>query len=49
MRVVSGSPLLVDSAIEALREWRYQATQPNGQPVAVEMLVTLHFTLGQDF
>lgn len=48
MRVVSGSPLLVQAAIQALEQWRYQPTLLNGQPVAVDMLVTLHFTLGQN-
>jgi periplasmic protein TonB len=48
MKVVSGSSLLVQSAIQALEQWRYQPTLLNGQPVPVEMLVTLHFTLGQD-
>jgi len=47
MKVVSGSSLLVQSAIQALEQWRYQPTLLNGQPVPVEMLVTLHFTLGQ--
>jgi protein TonB len=46
MKVVSGSPLLVQSAIQALEQWRYQPTLLNGQPVAVDMLVTLHFQLG---
>ena len=41
MRVVSGSSLLVQSAIQALEQWRYQPTLLNGQPVPVEMLVTL--------
>ena len=48
MKVVSGSPLLVESAIHALQQWRYQPTLLNGQPVAVDMLVTVHFALGQD-
>lgn len=48
MKVVSGSALLVESAIQALGQWRYQPTLLNGQPVAVDMLVTLHFTLGQN-
>jgi len=48
MKVVSGSPLLVESAIQALGQWRYQPTLLNGQPVAVDMLVTLHFTLSQN-
>lgn len=48
MKVMSGSPLLVEAAEQALAQWRYQPTLLNGQPVAVDMLVTLHFQLGQD-
>jgi protein TonB len=48
MKVVSGSPLLVEAAERALAQWKYQPTLLNGQPVAVDMLVTLHFQLGQD-
>lgn len=48
MKLVSGSPLLVQAAEQALAQWRYQPTLLNGQPVAVDMLVTLHFQLGQD-
>ena len=48
MKVVSGSPLLVEAAERALAQWSYQPTLLNGQPVAVDMLVTLHFQLGQD-
>jgi protein TonB len=46
MRVVSGSPLLVEAAMQGLAQWRYQPTLLNGEPVAVEMLVTVHFQLG---
>ena len=48
MKVVSGSPLLVEAAERALPQWSYQPTLLNGQPVAVDMLVTLHFQLDQD-
>lgn len=48
MKVMSGSPLLVEAAEQALEQWKYQPTLLNGQPVAVDMLVTLHFQLGQD-
>lgn len=48
MKVVSGSPLLVGAAERALEQWKYQPTLLNGQPVAVDMLVTLHFLLGQN-
>lgn len=48
MKVVSGSPLLVGAAEQALEQWKYQPTLLNGQPVAVDMLVTLHFQLGEN-
>ncbi len=48
MKVVSGNPLLVQAAEQALEQWKYEPTLLNGQPVAVDMLVTLHFTLGQN-
>lgn len=48
MKVMSGSPLLVEAAEQALAQWKYQPTLLNGQPVAVDMLVTLHFQLGQN-
>jgi TonB family protein len=48
MSVVSGNPLLVKAATQAVAEWRYQPTLLNGQPVAVDRMVTVHFTLGQD-
>jgi periplasmic protein TonB len=48
MKVVSGSPLLVQAAMQALEQWRYQPTLLNGEPVAVDMLVTLHFQLGDN-
>ena len=47
MKAVSGSPLLVDAAMQAVAQWRYQPTLLNGKPVAVAMLVTVHFDLGQ--
>jgi outer membrane biosynthesis protein TonB len=40
---VSGDPLLVDSAISAIRQWRFQAVLVNGRPVEAE--VPLSFTL----
>jgi protein TonB len=46
MKVVSGSPLLIQAAMQALEQWRYQPTLLNGEPVAVDMVVTVHFQLG---
>jgi protein TonB len=45
MKLVSGNPLLVTAAFDAVRQWKYQPTLLNGTPVAVEMEVTVHFSL----
>ncbi len=46
MKLVSGNPLLVTAAFDAVRQWKYQPTLLNGKPVEVEMEVTVHFSLG---
>ena len=46
MRLLSGHPLLVNAAFQAVRQWKYQPTLLNGVPVAVEMRVTVNFNLG---
>lgn len=43
MHVVSGPPLLRQAALDALRRWKYEPSRLNGQPVAVEMQVTIKF------
>lgn len=45
MRVVSGHPLLIPAATEALRKWRYEPTYLNEEPVSVQLLVTIKFRL----
>jgi periplasmic protein TonB len=45
LQVVSGHPMLVPAAIEAVRQWRYQPYYLNDQPVEVETQVTVNFTL----
>ena len=44
-RVVRGTPLLDQAALDAVREWRYAPTLLNGVPVAIVMTVTVMFTL----
>ena len=46
MQVVSGHPLLIPAAMEAMRRWRYEPTYLNEQPVAVQLVVTIKFRLG---
>jgi len=43
--VVSGHPLLVKAAIDAVRQWRYRPYVLNGEPVEVETQVTVNFVL----
>jgi TonB family protein len=38
-------PELDQAAIDAISQWRYEPTQLNGEPVEVEFVVTVHFTL----
>ena len=47
LRVVSGHPLLVKSALEAVQRWRYQPTLLNGEPVEVVTEVDVNFTLAE--
>ena len=44
-RVVSGPAMLRESAIDALRHWRYAPSVLDGQPVAVQIVVTIKFRL----
>jgi periplasmic protein TonB len=44
-RVVSGHPLLIDAALKAVLQWKYEPTSLNGQPIAVELQVQVRFGL----
>lgn len=46
LQVVSGHPLLVQAAMEAVRQWRYRPTTLNGDPVQVDTTITVTFQLG---
>jgi protein TonB len=45
LRVVSGHPMLVQSALDAVKQWRYKPYFLNGEPVEVETSITVNFTL----
>jgi protein TonB len=45
VQVVSGHPLLVQAAIDAVRQWQYQPTLLNGQPVEVDTQIDVVFSL----
>lgn len=46
VKVVSGPPLLIQSALDAVRRWKYEPTYLNDEPLAVQLNVTVQFTLG---
>jgi protein TonB len=45
LKVLSGHPMLVQSAIEAVQLWRYRPYILNGDPVEVETQITVNFSL----
>ncbi len=45
LQVVSGDPLFVNSALEAVRQWHYRPTYLNGQPVEIDTFITVIYTL----
>jgi TonB family protein len=45
--VISGHPLLIEAAMEAVRQWVYKPTLLNGQPVEVVTEIDVNFTLAQ--
>jgi protein TonB len=47
LKVLSGHPLLVKAAIEAVARWRYQPTLLNGDPVEVLTEIDVNFCLPQ--
>src|SRR5271163_2173040 len=42
----SGHPLLVQAALDAVKQWRYQPTLLNGVPVEVDTTIDVVFSLG---
>jgi len=47
LEVISGHPLLVQAALDAVRQWKYQATTLNGEPVEVDTTIDVIFSLNQ--
>jgi len=45
--VLDGDPLLVQSARDAVSQWKYKPTYLNGQAVEVETVITVIYTLNQ--
>jgi len=45
LQVLSGHPMLIPAAVDAVRQWRYRPYVLNGAPVEVETEVTVNFIL----
>ena len=45
LQVVSGHPMLIKAAMDAVKRWHYRPYVLNGQPVEVETEVTVNFLL----
>jgi protein TonB len=47
LQLIGGPPLLVKAALEAVKEWQYEPTLLNGEPVEVITSIEVNFTLSQ--
>ena len=46
VRAISGNELLARAAIKAVKYWRYNPSELNGEPLETRTRITLNFTLG---
>ena len=45
LEVISGDPFFIQSALSAVRQWRYRPTILNGHPIEVDTHITVIYTL----
>ena len=45
LQAVSGDPLFYQSALDAVRQWRYRPTVLNGQPVEIDTFITVIYNI----
>ncbi len=45
LQIISGPPALAGSALDAVRQWKYNPYLLNGKPIEVETIITVNFTL----
>ncbi len=46
VHAISGHPMLVPAAIDAVSQWRYRPYILNSEPIEVETQITVNFYLG---
>src|SRR5262249_3857594 len=44
LKVITGHPFLIQSAIDAVKQWTYKPVMLNGEPVDVVSTMTINFT-----
>jgi periplasmic protein TonB len=47
LQVVSGDPLFIQSALQAVQQWRYKPTILNGQPVEIDTFITVIYNINR--
>lgn len=45
LQLVSGHPMLIPAALEAVQQWRYRPFLLNGEPVEVESTIIVTFRI----
>lgn len=45
LKAADGNPLLIQAAMDAVKQWVYRPTYLNGQPVEVATEINVHFRL----
>ena len=45
LRAISGHPMLIPAALDAVRQWQYRPYILNGEPIEVETQITVNFML----
>jgi protein TonB len=45
IKVISGNPLLTQAAVDCVKQWRYEPTYLNGEPVPVILTARVNFEL----
>ena len=45
LQVVSGHPMLIPAALDAVKQWRYKPYVLNGEPIVVQTTITVNFQL----
>jgi periplasmic protein TonB len=47
LQIVSGDPLFYQSAMHAVRQWRYRPTVLNGEPVQIDTFITVVYNINR--